>query len=116
MNIIDNLNNLDNKSFIITGLSLLKEKNIITNEILEFLINKEFCNDNFQMHFSILREINEGMSKEETKLMYSDSKGYGRYYKRNVFFICNGRKFIICNDWYPIQREKLTRWIKSRIG
>ncbi|GMQ59920.1 hypothetical protein AN1V17_43200 [Vallitalea sediminicola] len=113
---LNGLKSLENKSFIVTSLKILKEKDILENQILDFLTSKGFCNNNFEMHFPILREINEGISKEDMKTMYTDSKGNVRYYKRNMFLIWKGRKFIICNDWYPIQREKFLKWIMNKIS
>ena len=100
---------LANKNFIMKQLDLLK---VYEDEsLIEILTNPKECNNKFEMAFPILREY-----LTNDKSIFEDNTGRQRYYKKDFFFEANNKKYIICNHWYPRQRELFELWVYDNIN
>jgi len=96
--------NLDNKAFILQQLEKLVD--VEDESLIEVLANAKECKNKFDVAFSILREFTP-----EDKSVFEDNMGRQRYYKKDTFFEYNDKKYIICNHWYPKQRDLFELWV-----
>jgi len=101
--------NLDNKAFILQQLEKLAD--VEDESLIEVLADAKECKNKFDVAFSILREFTS-----EDKSVFEDNTGRQRYYKKDTFFEYNGKKYIICNHWYPKQRDLFELWVYDNIN
>ncbi|MEI8203613.1 MAG: hypothetical protein WCH34_11405 [Bacteroidota bacterium] len=101
--------NMDNKAFIISQLVKLAG---VDESLIEILTCKEECKNKFDIYFPILKEFD--LSSDEST--YKDDLGKQRYYKKNTFFENDNKKYIICNHWFPRQRELFELWVYDNIN
>jgi hypothetical protein len=101
--------NLDNKAFILQQLEKLAD--VEDESLIEVLADSKECKNKFDVAFSILREFTP-----EDKSVFEDNTGRQRYYKKDTFFEYNGKKYIICNHWYPKQRDLFELWVYDNIN
>lgn len=101
--------NLDNKTFILQQLEKLAD--VEDESLIEVLANAKECKNKFDVAFSILREYNP-----DDKSVFDDNLGRQRYYKKDTFFEYNDKKYIICNHWYPKQRDLFELWVYDNIN
>ena len=101
--------NLDNKAFILQQLEKLAD--VEDESLIEVLTNAKECKNKFDVAFSILREYTP-----EDKSVFEDNMGRQRYYKKDTFFEYNDKKYIICNHWYPKQRDLFELWVYDNIN
>lgn len=105
------LKGLENREFILTALDMIKENSKVFDGVITYLISRDYCKNTFALQFELLREIKPSFSYEETKCLYYDNANchYARYYKKNIFEY-KSKRYIVCNHWYSIQRDKFIKW------
>ncbi len=101
--------NLDNKTFILQQLEKLAD--VEDESLIEVLADSKECKNKFDVAFSILKEYNP-----DDKSVFDDNLGRQRYYKKDTFFEYNDKKYIICNHWYPKQRDLFELWVYDNIN
>lgn len=106
----EKIDGLENREFILLLLDTLKKKNAITDDIIYFLTDINFC----KITFELLRELKDGLPHKEIKRLYYES-GHARYYKKDIFEYKN-RRYVVCNHWYGIQRKKFLEWVNDRFS
>ena len=112
---LDYLYKLKNKEFIFACLRILKEKSLLTDVNLKALTGKSTCYNHFDFSYPILTEVSPiGTIPRE---MFVDASDNRRYYPDT--FVVNGRRFIVCNDWYygktRDNRTRFVNWIEGMI-
>lgn len=75
-------------------------------DVTNFL-NKYWCNEHLGICYPLLKEIDEAKPVSEQKNYNNE---YARYWIKPVLEI-NGRKYILCSQWFEYQRESLESWI-----
>ena len=95
--------NIDNKDFVIEQLSKLSD--LEEDDFINVLTDAVECKNKFNIAFPVLKLYNANDDK-----VFEDNTGRSRYYKNNTFFVFNDQKYIICNHWYPKQRELFELW------
>ena len=83
----------------------LESDNNLSFEQLDLLCREGYSKEIFDMNFPVLKEY------------YGDKdianiNNYPRYYTTKIYTF-NGKKYILSNDWYERNREKLETWYKS---
>ena len=100
---------LDNKTFIISQLDKLADTE--DESLIEILTSKAECKNKFDLAFSIIKEYDVNAEKS----IFLDDAGKQRYYKKDTFFENNQKKYIICNHWFPKQRELFELWVNENV-
>lgn len=77
-------------------------------DITNFL-NRNWCNEHLGICYPLLKEIDETKPVSEQKNYNTE---YARYWIKPIFEI-NGRKYIMCSQWYEGFREKFDKWVES---
>lgn len=77
-------------------------------DIANFL-NKYWCNDHLGICYPLLKEIDEAKPISEQKNYNNE---YARYWIKPIFTI-NGKKYIMCSQWFKEFQEKFDRWIEE---
>jgi len=82
---------------------LLLNNNLLTEDELKWLQDKEYCKKTFFLQFPLIRITAEG---------YKDNTGRGRYWSREIF----GGKFYVCSQWWkdhhPTYLAKIGQWLR----
>ena len=94
-----------NKDYIINLLEKLKAKSNSDN--IFKLTSAIQCKELFNLAFPLLK------LDKSTDSQYLDEAGSQRYYKQNTYFEFNDIKYIICNHWFPIQRDLFELWVDN---
>jgi len=103
-------NQYTNKEFIMSLLSKLDNSNGFN--FIKILTNPVDCKKRFDLSFPLLKEYN--LSEGDT-LFFDDADNI-RYYKKDTFFENNQKRYIICNHWFPKQRELFELWVYNNIN
>lgn len=93
--------------FVRNEFEILINKKVLTDDIIENLLDSGFSKETFGLRFPMLKRFNEHQSISDQRLI----KGNGRYYSQ--IFIINNNKYLLCNDWYEKNRSSLMKWLKS---
>ncbi len=99
----ENHNGEQNQQFIRTRLSNLSNLNLLQRIDIINLLNKNFCEQNFNMHYPILKETNENIY---------DHTGMARYYVHPITLL--DKEYWLCSQWYPIQRSRFQYWYDQK--
>jgi NAD-dependent SIR2 family protein deacetylase len=91
-----------------TVLKNILESNIVPTTELQLLQTQEYSKKTFNLNFPLLKEINYTKDLDQQK---KDIKGRNRYYKTPI--ILNGKKYLLCSQWYDYNRQYLLKWIES---
>lgn len=82
----------------------LLTKELIEDEEISRLKNKEYCKERFGIHFPVLIDYDPSLPiSEQIKI-----GKYNRYWKA-VF----ADKYLICSQWHKGHREKFENWLRS---
>ena len=102
----------ENKEFILKALNMIKQNSKVFDDVIEYLTNRDYCKDIFELQFELLREIKPGLSSDDIRRLYYDNANclHLRYYNKNIF-VYKSKKYIVCNHWYGIQRDKFIKWL-----
>lgn len=96
------LNNKDNKIgyLVKTSMSYLAANNLLSDEDVKNLKDKDFSRNSFKCYWPILTiSIDETIRK--------------RYYKDTIQ--CNGQTYYLSKEWYEESRERIVDWIRERL-
>lgn len=77
-------------------------------DITNFL-NKYWCNEHLGICYPLLKEIDETKPVSEQKNYNNE---YARYWIKPIFTI-NGKKYIMCSQWFKGQQEKFDKWVEG---
>jgi hypothetical protein len=90
-----------------TVLKEILESNKIPNTKIQLLQTKAYSKETFNLNFPLLKEINYTNDVDQQK---KDLKGRNRYYKSPIKV--NGKKYLLCSQWYDYNRQYLLNWIE----
>lgn len=92
------------QDFVKKIMRLLLNNNLLSQQEVENLQDKEYCKKTFYLQFPLLRNVSEG---------YKDTSGRGRYWSKEIF----GSNFYVCSQWWKDHHAtylvKLNRWLTS---
>lgn len=80
----------------------LFKNNLLENNEISNLIDKDYSKNIFDMNFPILKKLD---LNEDVKIQRKIN-GYDRYYAK-IF----GEKYLLCNDWYPRNKKLFEQWL-----
>ncbi|WP_421383372.1 hypothetical protein ACOJQI_02895 [Bacillus salacetis] len=89
-----------------TDLKNLLESGRVPQSVIENLKNKRYSKDTFDLNFPLLKEITDMGKVDELK---KDHTGRNRYYAKPITI--QGKKYLLCSQWYDPSKTKLIRWI-----
>jgi len=82
---------------------LLLNNEILTQDELRWLQDKEYCKKTFFLQLPMIRNTAEG---------YKDNTGRGRYWSKEIF----GGKYYVCSQWWkdhhPTYLAKIGQWLE----
>jgi hypothetical protein len=90
-----------------TVLKELLESNKIPIAEIELLQTQEYSKKTFNLNYPLLKEINYLKDFDQQK---KDNKGRNRCYNSPVKV--NGKKYLLCSQWYYYNRQYLLKWIE----
>lgn len=93
--------------FVRVEFEKLIEKGVITDEVVENLCSSKYSKEILGLRFPMLKIYIDEQSLIDQRLV----KGNGRYYS-HIYYI-NGGKYLLTNDWYEKNRDKLINWINT---
>jgi len=106
---------MKNKEFVLACIELMRRNDNVTTLQWTQLTSKNFCKNNFDMNYPILKEVNLIGSIDEK--MFNDAKGNRRYYPDAMKI--GDKRYIACNDWYYGEnrdtRTKFIHWVMSQL-
>ena len=92
------------QDFVKKIMRLLLNNNLLSQQEIKNLQDKEYSKRTFYLQFPLLRKVSEG---------YKDTSGRGRYWSKEIF----GSNFYVCSQWWKDHHEtylvKLRNWLKS---
>ena len=89
---------LKNKEFIFACLDILKTMSNV--DYISVLTNPDECKRRFDMYYPVLQEV--PILGSIAREYVTDTTGHRRYYPNT--FTVNGRRFVVCNDWYYVTK------------
>ena len=116
---LDYLYNLNNKEFAFECLNVMRRYEVLTEENVVKLTDKQFASQTLKNSFSILKVIELAEDDSGFEEQFRDTNGYSRYYPEKVDI--NGTRFAMTNNWYyggekgTDTRTPFINWIKSEI-
>lgn len=114
-----NLNDesLGNKEYVFVALKVLKQYNLIDNDTLKNLQDKDYAHQRFNLYtgtmntsgtgYGILYKVDPAITDQIKDLGESRTE---RYYK-NQLFEFDGIDYYVTNQWKSDSREKFRKWI-----
>ena len=95
------------QKFVQKILRLMIKNNLISNNEIINMLNKDYCEKTFGINYPIIQV-------DENKL--KDDKGHSRYWKNEIAEI-HGKTYYACSQWWKqkevIYKKKLSEWIKK---
>lgn len=85
---------------------LLEESKLSSQEI-EWLCLIEYCKDNFNVNFPILKKFDSSRSNLEDRRV----NGYYRYYSFTI--TSENGNYLITNDWYERSKKSYISWLRK---
>lgn len=83
----------------------LFENNLLSDDEIKDLMNREYCRKNLGCAFSAL------VTSEEDTM---DSLGRSRFYKEKYRY--NGVEYYLCKEWFSNDKKYFVPWIKTKIN
>jgi hypothetical protein len=83
----------------------LIERNALGIEEVELLLQNKYSKQRFDVNYPVLKAFIEGANFSDQR----NINGYPRYYS-NILKI-NGKKYLLCNDWYDRNRRYFLTWL-----
>jgi len=100
-------NNMKKVGVLVQGvLKEVLEKNLITKEELSMLQTREYCNRTFSINYPLLKALDKSENISE---QMKDQLGRNRYYKTPITIY--GDKYLLCSQWYELQKPNLIKWL-----
>ncbi|MEH6942048.1 HNH endonuclease [Bacillus sp. JJ722] len=90
-----------------TVLKKILESNKIPITEIQLLQTQEYSKSTLNLNYPLLKEINYMSDVDQQK---KDHKGRNRYYKTPI--VVNGKKYLLCSQWYNYNRQYLLKWIE----
>ena len=91
------------QDFIKNTLRLLSSNNLVPEFEIKNMLNKNYCNEVFDISFPIIQDDNGKLK---------DDKGHSRYWSKKLF-----GNYYVCSQWWKgkeeIYKEKISKWIKK---
>ena len=91
-------------SMIQEAFSYFSQNDILTEEDILNLADREYCRKHLGCAFAVL-------ACKENEIY--DSKGRLRYYKDTISL--NGEKYYLCKEWFESDRKYVAPWLKNKI-
>ncbi|TYR74469.1 hypothetical protein FZC79_13385 [Rossellomorea vietnamensis] len=89
-----------------TDLVRLLESGRVPQSVIESLKDQRYSKDTFDLNFPLLKEITDMGKMDE---LGKDHTGRNRYYAKPITI--QGKKYLVCAQWYDRSKAKLVRWI-----
>jgi hypothetical protein len=80
----------------------------LTAEIVEKLLNAQYCKVTFNLGLPFLKAVDRAMELSRQRI---DEKGYGRYWKQPLRI--GSHDFLMCCQWFVWQRDAFDRWARD---
>ncbi|PLR79791.1 hypothetical protein CVD25_22815 [Bacillus canaveralius] len=80
-------------------------QNLISNEQIKWLLDKNYCKDTFDINYPLLKMVGNDVPVTQQRQI----NGYSRYWKE--VYIINGVKFLLCSQWYNRNLVKFKNWL-----
>lgn len=91
-----------------TTIEDLINRNLLSNDTIQLLLDKEYCKNTFNINYPLLKELNSSFSIKSQRYIGE----YARYWSET--FLINNNEYIVCQEWYERNREYFESW-KSRL-
>ena len=88
----------------------LIKKELISPEMVQNLIDAEYCRTVFGLGHPMLRE-NTATNSDERVALRTDQNGYRRYWVDTQTIIA--RSYFLCSQWYAKQFDRYESWLKT---
>lgn len=116
---IDYLFKLENKSFALEAINIVKNIDGFKEETLRILLDKDECKKIFKNTYPVLKSIPNEAREEDIVKMTKDSSNKNRYYTDIIEI--NNKKYIVTNNWHygstwGDSRTPFVEWIKELIN
>ena len=108
---------LGDQEYVFVGLKVLKQYNLIDNDMLKNLQDKDYALQRFKLStgkmnisetgYGILYEVDPAITDQTKDLSASKVE---RYYNNQVFEF-DGKDYYVTNQWTPDSRENFRKWI-----
>ena len=77
---------------------------------LKNFLNKYWCNEHLGICYPLLKEIDDTKPISEQRNYNNE---YARYWIKPVLLI-NGKKYLLCSQWFKGFQEKFDRWVEEQ--
>ncbi|MGJ9384486.1 DUF6946 family protein [Salipaludibacillus sp. CF4.18] len=98
-------NDINIGEFVNTTLIGLIKNRQLSNEMVEWLTDTEYCKEVFDINYPVLKKLDETVPSSEQRKI----RGYNRYWTKIVYI--HQARYLICNDWHERNRVKYQRWL-----
>lgn len=103
------IDNLKIGKLVKSFMTIILEKELISDNEIEKLTQKEYCKENLNVIFPILKKLNNKISLKENRII----NGNQRYYAHPI--INNNTKYLLTNEWKEFHRENFVNWLKIKV-
>jgi hypothetical protein len=88
-----------------SSFNTLIQKGLLSSEEIEFLMQAKYSKQRFDVNYPILKMYIEDVNQSNQQ----NINGYSRYY--SFLLRINGKKYLLCNDWYDRNRKFFLTWL-----
>jgi hypothetical protein len=103
------INDLKIGRLVKTFMTIILEKELISENEIENLMQKEYCKENLNVIFPILKKLNNKISLKENRIINKNQ----RYYANPI--VNNNTKYLLTNEWKEFHRENFVNWLKIKV-
>ncbi|MGD7023612.1 hypothetical protein ACQCVK_13510 [Rossellomorea vietnamensis] len=89
-----------------TDLVRLLESGRVPQSVIESLKDQRYSKDTFDLNFPLLKKVTDMGKIDE---LGKDHTGRNRYYAKPITI--QGKKYLLCAQWYDRSKTRLIRWI-----
>ena len=88
---------------------LILEKDLITKNEIDNLLQKDYSKFTFNVIFPILKKVDKKISLTENAMI----NGNRRYYAKPIEN--NKTEYLLANEWKEFHREDFIKWLKRKV-
>ena len=94
--------------FVLHSLKKLFSEKIIPQELLQDLLDKNYCKEMINVNYPLLVQVNKNKSLREQTMINEKP----RYWLKDIVDI-NGGSFAICSQWYDWHNQSFKDWFNK---
>ena len=90
-------------------MTIILQKDLITENEIKNLLEKEYSKFNFNVIFPILKKVDNNIPLKENRMINGNQRYYANPIKNNEI------EYLLTNEWKEFHRENFVNWLKRKV-